>query len=120
MRFDSQPPRHHRPHPVARASELAQGQLKPVVVDGIEMIVYRVGARVCAAQRRCLHQGADLADGLLSRGAIVCALHGWRFDAETGVHEMSSENCLVTYRAWIEGDEIMIDTTPIRRAEVPQ
>lgn len=107
-------------HSVGRASELAPGQLVPVAVDGIEMIVYRVGERVCAAQRRCLHQGADLAEGVLSRGAIVCALHGWRFDAETGIHEMSSWNCLVTYRAWIEGDQIMIDTTPIRRAEVPQ
>jgi nitrite reductase/ring-hydroxylating ferredoxin subunit len=105
---------------VARVSDLAPGHLMPVQVDGIEMIVYWLGARVYAAQRRCLHQGADLADGLIQRGAIVCAQHGWRFDAETGVHEMSSENCLVTYRAWIEGDEIMIDTTPIRRAAVPQ
>ena len=107
-------------HAVGRASELAPGQIMPVVAGGIEAIVYRVGEGVCAVQRRCLHQGADLAEGMLCRGAIVCALHGWRFDAETGVHEMSSENCLVTYRAWIEGDEIMIDTTPIRRAEVPQ
>jgi nitrite reductase/ring-hydroxylating ferredoxin subunit len=57
---------------------------------------------------------------MILRGAIVCAQHGWRFDAETGVHEMSSENCLVTYRAWIEGDAIMVDPTPIRRAEVPR
>ena len=118
MPTDSQQRQHHRA--VARTADLAPGQLLPIAVDGIEMIVYRVGAGVCAAQRRCLHQGADLADGLIYRGAIVCAQHGWRFDAETGVHEMSSENCLVTYRAWIEGDEIMIDTTPIRRAEVPQ
>ena len=105
---------------VARVSDLAAGQLLPIKVDGIEMIVYWVGTRVFAAQRRCLHQGADLADGMILRGSIVCAQHGWRFDAETGVHEMSSENCLVTYRAWIEGETIMIDTTPIRRAESPE
>jgi nitrite reductase/ring-hydroxylating ferredoxin subunit len=104
---------------VARVSDLAPGQLLPVRVEGIEMIVYWMGDRVFAAQRRCLHQGADLADGMLLRGSIVCAQHGWRFDAETGVHEMSVENCLITYRAWVEGDEILVDTTPIRRAEVP-
>ena len=92
----------------------------PVRVDDIEMILYWVGPRVFAAQRRCLHQGADLAEGMILHGAIVCAQHGWRFDAETGVHEMSSENCLVTYQAWIEGDAIMVDTTPVRRAEVPR
>jgi nitrite reductase/ring-hydroxylating ferredoxin subunit len=80
------------------------------------MVVYWLDGRVCAVQRRCLHQGADLADGMILRGAIVCALHGWRFDAETGVHEMSSENCLATYRAWVEGEHIMVDTAPIRRA----
>lgn len=105
---------------VARVSDLAPGQLLPVKVDGIEMIVYWLEGRVYAAQRRCLHQGADLADGMILRGSIVCAQHGWRFDAETGVHEMSSENCLVTYRAWVDGEQIMIDTTPIRRAEVPR
>ncbi len=104
----------------AKLSELAPGHLVPVLVDGIEMVVYRMGARVFAVQRRCLHQGADLADGMILRGAIVCAQHGWRFDAETGVHEMSSENCLVTYRAWVEGEHVMVDTMPIRRAEVPR
>ncbi len=103
---------------VAMVSDLSPGQLLPVRVDGVEMIVYWLGAGVGAAQRRCLHQGADLADGMILRGSIVCAQHGWRFDAETGVHEMSSENCLVTYRAWVEGDQILVDPTPIRRAEV--
>ena len=108
---------------VARISELAPGQLLPVAVDGVEMVIYWREAGVGAVQRRCLHQGADLADGMILRGAIVCAQHGWRFDAETGVHEMSSENCLVTYRAWVEEDRIMVDPTPVRRAfgavEVP-
>jgi nitrite reductase/ring-hydroxylating ferredoxin subunit len=105
---------------VARVSELNPGALLPVMADGVEMIVYWWEGRVRAAQRRCLHQGADLADGMILRGSIVCAQHGWRFDAETGVHEMSSENCLVTYRAWIEEDRIVVDTAPIRRAEVPR
>jgi len=107
-------------HAVAKVSELAPGQLLPVRAGSVEMIVYWVDGRVRAAQRRCLHQGADLADGMILRGSIVCAQHGWRFDAETGVHEMSSENCLVTYRAWVDGDQIVVDTAPIRRAEVPR
>jgi nitrite reductase/ring-hydroxylating ferredoxin subunit len=105
-------------HAVAMVSELTPGHLLPVRAGGVEMVVYWFEGAVRAAQRRCLHAGADLADGMILRGAIVCPHHGWRFDAGTGVHEMASENCLVTYRAWIEGERILVDTAPIRRAEV--
>jgi nitrite reductase/ring-hydroxylating ferredoxin subunit len=105
---------------VGKAAEVAEGEIRPVSVDGIEMILYRWRGRFFAAQRRCLHQGADLAEGLLSRGSIICAQHGWRFDAETGVHEMSAENCLVTYRVHVEGEDLLVDPTPVRRAAVPQ
>lgn len=105
---------------VASVSQLDTGNIVPVVVDGIEMILYRFGDQYFAAQRRCLHQGADLAEGLLLRGAIVCAQHGWRFDAATGVQETSPENCLVTYKVRIEGDSVLVDPTPMRQAEVPR
>jgi len=105
-------------HFAAKVSDLGAGEIVPVTVAGTEMILYRVADRFFAAQRRCLHQGADLAEGLLLRGAIVCARHGWRFDAETGVHEMSPENCLVTYRVTVDGDQVLVDPTPIRNARV--
>jgi nitrite reductase/ring-hydroxylating ferredoxin subunit len=103
--------------PVAKVADVRPGDIVPVAVGATEMIVYRWRDRFFAAQRRCLHQGADLADGLLLRGAIVCAQHGWRFDAETGVHEMSPENCLVTYTVKVVGDEVLVDPTPIRRSQ---
>ena len=105
-------------HVVAKVSDLPADGFLPVTVDGVEMILYRFRDGVFAAQRRCLHQGADLVEGLILRGAIVCPQHGWRFDAETGVHEMSEYNCLATYQVRLEGDQILIDPTPIRRAKV--
>jgi nitrite reductase (NADH) small subunit len=107
-------------HVVAKVSELAGADFVPVSVEGVEMILYRFGGRICAAQRRCLHQGADLAEGLILRGAIVCPNHGWRFDAETGVHEMSEYSCLAVYRVRVEGDQVLVDPTPIRNAAVPR
>jgi len=101
-------------HAVAKLSEVGAGDILPVVVGGVEMILYRVGERLYAAQRRCLHQGADLSEGLVLRGSIVCARHGWRFDAATGQHESSSENCLVMYEVEVRGDEVWVDPTPRR------
>ena len=101
---------------VAKVSQVGKGQILPVTVGDREIVVYRDGEKFYAAQRRCLHQGADLAEGIVSRGFLVCALHGWRYHCATGVHEMSPENCLVTYRVHIDGDDIQIDPTPRRHS----
>lgn len=99
-------------HTVARVGELQPGDIKPVKVDGRDIIVYRVGDAYYATQRNCLHQGGDLADGLVSRGLLICPLHGWQFHADTGVHELSPETCLRTYDVRVAGDEIQLDPTP--------
>lgn len=104
---------------VASASEIREGDIVPVTVAGVDMILYRNQGAVYAAQRRCLHQGADLSDGILSGGFIVCAQHGWRFHADTGVHEMAAENCLATFAVRVEGDDLFVDPTPIRRGRTP-
>lgn len=99
-------------HTVARVGELEPGDIKPVNVDGADIIVYRVADAYYASQRSCLHQGGDLADGLISRGLLICPLHGWQFHAHTGVHQLSPETCLRTYAVRVSGDEIQIDPTP--------
>lgn len=122
---------------VLRTDELAPGTIVPVEVAGRPLIIYRVGERYFAAQRRCIHQGADLAVGRLVRtGAgsdsgendsggekicdfLVCPLHGWRFHVETGAHERSPETCLRTYAVEVTGDEIRVDPTPRYRMTLP-
>jgi nitrite reductase/ring-hydroxylating ferredoxin subunit len=100
-------------------SELSKGQILPLELDGQAIIVYRHGEQVRACQRYCPHQHADLSEGLVSRGFLICAAHGWHFDAETGVHEMSEQTCLATYAVQVVGDEVQVDPTPIRNGAAP-
>ena len=103
-------------HRVASTADLGDGDVLAIEVEGVEMVLYRSGEDIFAAQRRCLHQGADLADGIVSGGYLICAQHGWRFEAASGAHEMSPKNCLVTYRTEVDGGEIRVDPTPIDAA----
>ena len=107
-------------HVVAKVGDVREGDVIPVRVGEREMILYRFKDRLYAAQRRCPHQGSDLAEGLVLRGAVVCARHGWRFIAETGVLETSPYTCLVTYRVEVQGDDVLVDPTPIYNAKVPE
>jgi nitrite reductase/ring-hydroxylating ferredoxin subunit len=98
-------------HPVAAVGQLAPGDVIPIEVAGIEMVLGRDGDRYFANQRRCLHRGGDLADGIVARGHLVCAMHGWRFSTADGRHD-SGEFCLVTYPVRINGAAIEVDPQP--------
>lgn len=73
---------------------------------------FRVGARhiavfharpgqVFAAQATCPHRGGPLADGLLGGRTLVCPLHSWAFDLETG-KSSNAECTLQTYPARLD------------------
>ena len=97
---------------VARVGALRSGDVIAVEVDGVELALGRDGERYFAVQRRCAHRRGDLADGIISRGHLVCPQHGWRFSTATGCLDASAEYCLVRYAARVTGDQIEIDPQP--------
>jgi nitrite reductase (NADH) small subunit len=97
---------------VAKLGDVRAGDVIAVEVDGTEMILGLDGDRYFALQRRCVHRGGDLADGIVSRGHVVCANHGWRFSTATGRHADASDVCLVSYAVRVNGEQIEIDPTP--------
>ena len=103
----------------AKLSELGEDDILPVDLGDTSIVLYRSGSSVRACQRYCPHQHSDLSEGLVSRGFLICSAHGWRFDADTGVHEISKQTCLATYQVKVEGEDILVDTTPIRHGDAP-
>jgi nitrite reductase/ring-hydroxylating ferredoxin subunit len=99
-------------HPVARAGDIKPGDVVAVEIDGVQMILGRDGDRYFAAQRWCVHRGGDLADGIIARGHLVCANHGWRFSTATGRHDEAVDVCLVTYAVRVTGEHVEVDPTP--------
>jgi nitrite reductase (NADH) small subunit len=94
---------------VARVGDVQPNDVIAVAVDGVEMVLGRDGDRYFAAQRRCVHRGGDLAEGIVSRGHLICPQHAWRFSTATGCHAEASEYCLVTYPVRVVGDQIEVD-----------
>ena len=97
---------------VARVGEIRPNDVIAVTVDGIELALGRDGERYFATQRRCIHRGGDLADGIVSRGFLICPQHAWRFSTATGEQAEASEYCLVTYSVRVNGDQIEVDPRP--------
>ena len=99
-------------HAVARVTDLKPGDVIAVEVDGVKMVVGRDGNRYFAAQRWCVHSGGDLSLGIVARGHLVCANHGWRFSTATGRHDSASDVCLVTYAVRVTGEQVEVDPAP--------
>jgi nitrite reductase/ring-hydroxylating ferredoxin subunit len=99
-------------HPVAKVGELRPGDVIGVEVEGVAMVIGLDGDRYFAMQRQCVHRGGDLADGIISRGHVICANHGWRFSTATGRHSEASDVCLVTYAIRVNGEALEVDPVP--------
>lgn len=100
----------------ARVSEVRANDVIAVTVDGVDLVLGRDGDRYFATQRRCVHRGGDLSEGIVSRGHLICPQHAWRFSTETGRHAEASQYCLVTYPVRVVGDQIEI-AIPLARSE---
>ncbi|CAN5450786.1 Rieske (2Fe-2S) protein [soil metagenome] len=95
-------------YPVAKLPDVKTGDVIAVTAGATEIALGRDGERLFAVQRACLHQGGDLASGIVARGHLVCPHHGWRFSTTTGCLDTASDICLVRYPVRVTGDNIEI------------
>lgn len=102
--------------PVAKVGDVRAGDVIAVAVDGVDMVLGLDGDRYFALQRRCVHRGGDLSEGIVSRGHVICPNHAWRFSTATGRLADASEYCLITYAVRVVEDQIEIDPEPQRKS----
>ena len=69
---------------VAKVSEISDGKMKHVEVDGKEVLIANVGGKFYAISDRCGHMNALLSMGNLTRNTVTCPFHGAKFDVTTG------------------------------------
>lgn len=71
-------------HPLCAEAEFpADGKLT-ALLGGWSVLVVRTDDGLSAVNDRCTHQAALLSPGRVRRGAIMCPLHGARFEAGSG------------------------------------
>ena len=69
------------------------------------------GDQFLATDNQCPHQGGPLCDGIVTGTSVVCPLHAWKVDLETGHVERPShgkDHCVATYPTRIEDGVVLI------------
>lgn len=94
-----------------RLGELADGRVKVVTAEGLEVILVRSGERYFACERYCSHEKFPLDFGRLRDATtLACTYHGAEFDLETGaVKRAPAFKGITVYPVRIVGDEVLID-----------
>ncbi len=94
--------------PVLDESELKEGSMKLVTVEGTPVLLVKLHGEIFAIDNRCPHMGCGFSGGSLDGHVIICPCHDWRFDLGTGEYEEEKETTLTKYEWKIEAGKICI------------
>src|SRR5215218_7850502 len=68
--------------PVANAADLLPDKVISCMLLEVELVVARfANGQLLVADVACPHKGARLSKGCIKDGTLMCAYHGWKFDA---------------------------------------
>ena len=108
---------------VLKAGDLESGQMKPITVEGQEILIARTSDEYYAVSNICPHRGGRLSDGKLEGSIIECPVHGSRFNITNGrvirrlkggfagrlLGLLKVISSIKTYKIEVEGNSIKIE-----------
>ena len=94
---------------VAKLSDIEEGDLMEVEVDGEPVCLAKTGDAIYAFTGTCTHIGGPLGEGELDGDVLTCPWHGAQFDVHTGkVLRGPARQNIQTYAVQIEGEDILV------------
>lgn len=98
---------------VAALADLPDNGPFAVNVAGVDLVLIRRGEDVKALHGRCAHRGALLADGHIEGDTVVCDVHGWRYNVDTGISPVNPSVALATFPVQIRNGAVYVDESVI-------
>ena len=96
---------------IAPTDQIPPREGRAVLIGEREIALFNLGSSFLATDNQCPHQGGPLCDGIVSGGSVVCPLHAWKVNLETGQVERPShgkDHCVTTYPTRIEDGVVLI------------
>ncbi|QTG80823.1 Rieske 2Fe-2S domain-containing protein [Arthrobacter crystallopoietes] len=98
---------------VLAESELSEGHLRKVDLDGVSVVLYRDGGQIHALDSVCSHMGGPLEEGTVSDGCVTCPWHGSTFRlSDGGIVRGPASNPQPVYEARVIDGGIEVRRSP--------
>ena len=99
-------------YPVLDESQLAENSMEIVDLQGQKIVLIKRNGKIHALDNTCPHLGGSLGRGTLKANTVICPLHHWTFELETGKAVMGvPDEKVATYETRIENGKIFIKFT---------
>ncbi len=90
------------------ADAVAPGEVRTAEVNGRELAIVNVDGQFHALDGLCPHQDGPLGEGYLQGRSLVCPLHYWEFDIDTGEYLDDPTTCLRRYETKVEDGSVLV------------
>ena len=100
---------------VARCESIPLREGRAVQVADREIAIFNLGGEFLATDNQCPHKGWPLCDGIVTGRSVVCPLHTWKINLESGCVERPDGNAappVQTYPSRVE-DGIVVVCVPV-------
>jgi nitrite reductase (NADH) small subunit len=94
-----------------RCEDIPLREGRSVRMGSYDIAIFNLGDRFLAVANRCPHKGGPLSEGIVSGGDVVCPLHAWKVELETGAILRPAENlsCVETFRTRVQNGVISLE-----------
>ena len=101
-------------------SQLKDREPTYALVANVDLVIIKYDKNVSVLYGRCLHRGALLADGSISGNNLLCGVHFWDYQYDSGISAYNNEEKLKKFSSWIdvENDAVYVDENEISEWEL--
>ena len=107
---------------IADWESLADREPEHALVANVDLVIVRFDEEVSVLYGRCLHRGALMADGFVRGKDIICGVHNWDYELDSGVSSYNPSERLHKFGSWVESGGVWVDEDEIAawRRDNPQ
>jgi len=98
--------------PVARVSDVPEGQGRAFNVGRYEVAVFRIAGAFHALENACPHQGGPLAEGAVEGMLVTCPWHAWCFDVRSGKMTLGDFASVPRFEVRVRDDLLLLACNP--------
>ena len=105
---------------VTHCANIPLRQGRAVRLGHREIAIFNLGSRFLAVDNRCPHKAGPLSDGIVSGETVVCPLHAWKVNLETGkvANPNAASNCVETFPTRVEDGMVLVGVPTISPEEM--
>ena len=96
---------------IASCNSIPPREGRAAVIGDKQIAIFNLGDRFLAVDNHCPHQNGPLCDGIVAGDTVVCPLHAWKVNLETGAvaRPVDQHACVRTYETRVDEGVVSIN-----------